>query len=572
MACLQSGFILACLGGGLAVGLITPDVMSLSLFVLGLLGMGYGLNRGFYGRLAPAEKWVLSAAVILALTAMICFAFGRETHIGFHILGRELRILLLVPVYVLVRTQRLNGRRLGWMLGLGALSSAIYSLGSLWIQGIAHRVSGVTGVPIVFGDLALLTGTLAAWLVIPKNRLDPPARRWREGSLALIFLASGIFASLASGTRGAWIAIPVLLVIGGYAFARRVHVEHPGGLIAVIVMGTAGSVLLALLPGSPLQSRILRAADQTMRYVNVNALPMLTGERPQTGCLNRPRTLERVRHYILTAPPLDRGDLSLTILRPGSAPPICSSNAAYTASVRYSTDWLTIDLETTSRRPGFHDLAILARGQALFQVGTKGPVTFIHSRAFQTYWSHGRSGRFSPILLHLHPGWKLTFIPLTTYPWEFSYDPSANSIGNRIALWDVALRLFARHPWLGGGTGSFASYADQAERQRLVPPVVWNYQHAHNDFLNQLATEGLLGFAALLLFYGTILHAYRQDTRPEAFDAHVFLMLFVAGLAIFGLTETLWIHSLVVDWIALMVAAGLAISSPLALPSRESLP
>ncbi len=548
---------LAFLAAILMGGLVAPDLLSIGLFAFALVGIGEGLHRGFWKPLDTDERRVVSATLVLCLVTALCFALGRQTHPGFRILGRDLRILLLIPAYLAIRRLQPSARQLGVILWLAAMVALFYSLTSLGIHGISHRVKGVTGVPIVFGDLSLLSGILGAWLLMPKT-IGRPRWKWILASIpALTSLGSGILAALASGTRGAWIAIPPLVLLGAIALNRRTGAKHPARTVCTVCAVMVLAFVLAMVPGSPVRPRLVRAAHQTWSYLRSNALPMLEGSRPRLGCFNSHHSLDWLRRYIRTAPPLDRGDLSV-VSTPGSLPG-CPSHMAFRAQVAYSTDWLTILVNTTSRRPGFHDIAVLAKGHAQFQVAPDGPVVDIRSTHFKSYWAYGETGRFSPFIFHLHPGWTLTFVPLTTYPWEFSYDPSGNSIGNRLALWSAALMVFAQHPWLGGGTGSFMSYAEQLERQGRVPPVVWGYQHAHNDFLNQLATEGIIGFSALLFFYAALLLAFRGRPDSRSFDARVFMALFVLGFCIFGLTETLWIHTLVVDWIVFVIASGLAL-------------
>ena len=64
----------------------------------------------------------------------------------------------------------------------------------------------------------------------------------------------------------------------------------------------------------------------------------------------------------------------------------------------------------------------------------------------------------------------------------------------RPIMWKAALQIFAQHPLLGSGAGS---YNDVFEKFR---PDNWQHlpRYAHNDYLNTLSDLGLLGF--LLLF------------------------------------------------------------------------
>jgi O-antigen ligase len=89
--------------------------------------------------------------------------------------------------------------------------------------------------------------------------------------------------------------------------------------------------------------------------------------------------------------------------------------------------------------------------------------------------------------------------------------PDAITAGRlRLEFYANTLRLIARHPWLGGGTGSFVpEYAKLAQERALYPT-----QNPHNEFLLITTQLGLVGLALLLLL------GYRQwrlsyALRPE---------------------------------------------------------
>jgi O-antigen ligase len=71
------------------------------------------------------------------------------------------------------------------------------------------------------------------------------------------------------------------------------------------------------------------------------------------------------------------------------------------------------------------------------------------------------------------------------------------STGTRIELWKGALLIFKESPLLGAGTGNFEPSIKrlvQAKILKETPTMV----HAHNIFLQALATRGIVGFAILV--------------------------------------------------------------------------
>ncbi|MBI5659775.1 MAG: O-antigen ligase family protein [Nitrosomonadales bacterium] len=77
-------------------------------------------------------------------------------------------------------------------------------------------------------------------------------------------------------------------------------------------------------------------------------------------------------------------------------------------------------------------------------------------------------------------------------------DPEKSSIGQRLIMWQTALRVIADHPILGAGTGSFAD--EYAKKAYDHPGILTG--NPHNEYLlitGQLGMLGLGGF--LILFY-----------------------------------------------------------------------
>jgi putative inorganic carbon (HCO3(-)) transporter len=66
--------------------------------------------------------------------------------------------------------------------------------------------------------------------------------------------------------------------------------------------------------------------------------------------------------------------------------------------------------------------------------------------------------------------------------------------GDRLLTWHRTLALFADYPMLGAGAGSYASVFPRYKDPKMFPLL---YDHAHNDYLELLAEQGIVGFAVL---------------------------------------------------------------------------
>ena len=97
-------------------------------------------------------------------------------------------------------------------------------------------------------------------------------------------------------------------------------------------------------------------------------------------------------------------------------------------------------------------------------------------------------------------------------------------VSARLLIWDLCIRLFMEHPWLGIGLGNLASYG--AEGQALVLNVHPEWadhaiyvQHAwaHNTIFQLLVEAGLIGGAAILVLYSAVIGRFvgliRQRVR-----------------------------------------------------------
>jgi O-antigen ligase len=106
----------------------------------------------------------------------------------------------------------------------------------------------------------------------------------------------------------------------------------------------------------------------------------------------------------------------------------------------------------------------------------------------------------------------------------FATDKSVeSSIGSRLLLWRASFLMFKSNPVVGVGTGDFVPALKNLRRtaRRLVPRFILGYNQPHNMYLFSLATNGLVGVAALLyIFYRSLSSAVpilRSDGSGKLF-------------------------------------------------------
>jgi putative inorganic carbon (hco3(-)) transporter len=77
----------------------------------------------------------------------------------------------------------------------------------------------------------------------------------------------------------------------------------------------------------------------------------------------------------------------------------------------------------------------------------------------------------------------------------------------RLIVWQGALDIFKHYPLLGSGVETFAYsyYQFRPAAHNLVSEWDFLYNKAHNEFLNYLATTGIIGFTTYILMIGTFI-------------------------------------------------------------------
>ncbi|WP_242470654.1 O-antigen ligase family protein [Thiocystis violacea] len=186
-------------------------------------------------------------------------ALSRLEHFSYFLAGA-----FLIPFLVAMRLRPI------WFWGAIGATALLSGLHALWemqtfaevhrlATGLDYRAGGSKGKQIPFGDIA----TLAATLSLLGASIHLRSRRLLAGWLAVAALL-GLYASLASGTRGAWVFYPTALVVIAIALIQ----QYPTRRRAVL-LGLAGIVLvggIALSQSPTIQARFATAIVQIQDY------------------------------------------------------------------------------------------------------------------------------------------------------------------------------------------------------------------------------------------------------------------------------------------------------------------
>lgn len=124
---------------------------------------------------------------------------------------------------------------------------------------------------------------------------------------------------------------------------------------------------------------------------------------------------------------------------------------------------------------------------------------------------------------------------------------SDNSVGQRLAHWQLAWHMGWERPWLGWGQVAY-----DAEKLRLVqagqaPAVLLQFGHAHHEWLDMWVKKGLSGLVVLALFFVVPWRVYWRTLRrqPTATQSAIATCgaITVLGYLGFGMTQMLFAHN-----------------------------
>ncbi len=109
------------------------------------------------------------------------------------------------------------------------------------------------------------------------------------------------------------------------------------------------------------------------------------------------------------------------------------------------------------------------------------------------------------------------------------------SNSERILIWQSAFHMFEDHPVLGVGLGQ---YKDNYQKKYISPKAKEpNLDHAHNNFMQMLAENGIIGFAGFMTlitcFIGYSFKRFLKDKNPYALMMSASVLAFILQ----GLTE-----------------------------------
>jgi hypothetical protein len=122
----------------------------------------------------------------------------------------------------------------------------------------------------------------------------------------------------------------------------------------------------------------------------------------------------------------------------------------------------------------------------------------------------------------------------------YSWEKFDTSVGGRLAMWDVAFKIWSSHPLVGTGPGDYDDELMNFQKMGIYPAIEV-HDSPHNIYLNVLASNGIVGLVVFTVAFIILPLSYLYKIRgernqPERLSG----IVLIVAVMIFGLTET-WI-------------------------------
>jgi O-antigen ligase len=268
----------------------------------------------------PQTRWVLLAFLLLLLdVALLASSRGH----GVKDLDGPSRMCLALAAMLVVQAAAPRARAL-WLGAAGGAFAALVFVAWQWRALGMVRPGGLMN-PITFGDLSLCLAWLSLCGLIDSRAAGQAGkwRRWTRQWIAAGGVLCGVAASLLTGSRGGWLALPLLLLLPMCVrglLPRRLALALP--LLACVLAVAAWRI-----PQTGVRDRVAIGLSDTRLVLAGNPAPtslsvrlelwkagaMLIRERPWTG-QDTPAYKRRMREWIA------QGKLSPALFAPPEPP------------------------------------------------------------------------------------------------------------------------------------------------------------------------------------------------------------------------------------------------------------
>ncbi len=229
--------------GGMNVVLLSILLLALAAWLVRPIGMNAVMWR---------YEWAIYSASMFAMAAAIFISQTFHQNYTAHPHDAASRYWLAIPVFLLLQRLRMNTFTvLQFAFPVAAVS------GFLLARDIGGR-SGIDTLDLIhFGDFELILGVLSLFS-INWFRHDQPLLR----ILKILGCIAGLAASLASGSKGGWLAIPVFIAIFFYFKMDRISLK----MVATSLVSAMLAIAIANFSSATFHQRVDKLANDVATF------------------------------------------------------------------------------------------------------------------------------------------------------------------------------------------------------------------------------------------------------------------------------------------------------------------
>jgi len=150
-----------------------------------------------------------------------------------------------------------------------------------------------------------------------------------------------------------------------------------------------------------------------------------------------------------------------------------------------------------------------------------------------------------------------------------SQEFNQGSVSDRLIQWKGSLMVIKKNLIFGIGENNWKTEKDKLINQGLIEDnyPMRSYNHVHNEYLNALLEQGIVGLISLLaIFTLPLIYGMRNVNNSITNDARLFLIVLVCMYSTYGLSNGVFDHQSTAIYYALMVLSTMA---TMKLPSKS---
>lgn len=206
------------------------------------------LEKVFLGAIAASFTWIV----------ITYFINGMPERGGHWIINVHLRMLMIIPIYLMLRNQTISVNLWWFFVSFGSIVAGSVAIAEVtWANGWPVGRAGGDTSAIYFGEISLCLAfvtLIGIRTYFSTNMLTI--------ILWLISVSLGILAMILAGSRGAWIAIPVLIIIASWYLTKDIAFYKK---LIVLVCLLSLPIIMFQFPYA--QTRYHNAEKQITEYI-----------------------------------------------------------------------------------------------------------------------------------------------------------------------------------------------------------------------------------------------------------------------------------------------------------------